>query len=63
MLNTKLLKQLRKEKGLTQEELAKKVGVGQSYINKLEKGFKNPALDTLQRIGKVLGVDYKTLLK
>ena len=63
MINTQLLRKLRKELGLSQEELATKVGIGQSYICKFERGIKDPSLPTLKRIGKVLGVDYKELLK
>ena len=63
MIDTKLMRKLRKEKGLTQGELAEKVGVGQSAISKFEKGFDEPSIATLCRIGKVLGVDYKALLK
>lgn len=37
---------MRKKKGLTQEELAEKVGVSQSMINHIEKGKKRPSLDT-----------------
>ena len=36
----------RKKKGLTQEELAERVGVSQSMINHIEKGKKKPSLDT-----------------
>ena len=63
MINTKLMRRLRKELGLTQEQLAVKVGIGQSYICKFERGDKDPSLPTLKRIGKALGVDYKELLK
>ena len=63
MIDTKLLRKLRKDLGLTQNELALKVGVGQSYINKIERGFTDPSLPTLKRMGKVLGIDYKELLK
>jgi transcriptional regulator with XRE-family HTH domain len=39
--------------GLTQKELAEKVGVSQAYIAKLEGGEANP---TLERIGSLLAV-------
>ena len=39
--------------GLTQKELASKVGVSQAYIAKLEGGEANP---TLERIGSLLAV-------
>ena len=45
-----LIKQARKEKGLTQEELAKLAGTNKSYISKLEKDLKDIRFSTLQRI-------------
>jgi DNA-binding XRE family transcriptional regulator len=62
-VNTKLLRSLRKENGLTQGELADKVGIGQSFISKIEKGHLEPSLATLGRLAKVLGTDIKSLLK
>jgi DNA-binding XRE family transcriptional regulator len=45
-----LLHQARLEKGLTQEELAKRVGTTKSYISKVENNVKEVRLSTLQRI-------------
>lgn len=36
----------RKKKGMTQEELAERVGVSQAMINFIEKGKKKPSLET-----------------
>ncbi len=47
------LAKARAELGLTQKELATKVGVSQAYIAKLEGGEANP---TLERIGSLLAV-------
>ncbi len=45
----------RKESGLTQKELANRVGMTQSDISKLENGMANPSLKTLQRLATGLG--------
>ena len=45
-----LLHQARLEKGLTQEELAAKVGTTKSYISKIENNIKEVRLSTLQKI-------------
>lgn len=45
-----LLYEARIEKGLTQEELAKKVGTTKSYISKIENNVKEVRLSTLQKI-------------
>lgn len=45
-----LLQQARIEKGLTQEELATKVGTSKSYISKIENNVKEVRISTLQKI-------------
>lgn len=45
-----MLLQARKEKGLTQQELAEKVGMTKSYISKIENNIKEVRLSTLQKI-------------
>jgi len=45
-----LLYKARLEKGMTQTELAEKVGTTKSYISKIENNVKEVRLSTLQRI-------------
>jgi len=45
-----LIHEARLEKGLTQEELAEKVGTTKSYISKIENNIKEVRLSTLQKI-------------
>lgn len=45
-----LLHEARLEKGLTQEELAEKVGTTKSYISKIENNIKEARISTLQKI-------------
>jgi ribosome-binding protein aMBF1 (putative translation factor) len=45
-----LIHEARVEKGLTQEELAEKVGTTKSYISKIENNVKEVRISTLQRI-------------
>ncbi len=45
-----LILEARKEKGLTQAELAEKVGTTKSYISKIENNVKEARLSTLQKI-------------
>ena len=50
------IKQVRKEAGLTQVNLAKKTGLPQSHISKLENGKHSPSAMTLKKIAEALGV-------
>lgn len=45
-----LIHEARIEKGLTQGELAEKVGTTKSYISKIENNIKEVRISTLQRI-------------
>lgn len=49
------IKKIRCELGLSQEELAYRCGMHASHIGFLERGHRNPTLDTLERIS--LGLD------
>jgi transcriptional regulator with XRE-family HTH domain len=51
------LRELRQRAGLSQEQLAVKVGVTASTIYKLESGRSKPSYDTLLRLSKALGVE------
>lgn len=43
------------KKGLTQEELAKKIGTKQSAIARLEPGSANPTISFLEKISQAIG--------
>jgi HTH-type transcriptional regulator/antitoxin HipB len=45
-----MLQELRKEKGLTQEELAEKCGTTKNYISRIENDASDIRLSTLMRI-------------
>ena len=47
------------EQGLTQEELANKIGTKQSAIARFESGTYNPTVSFLQKIADALGVQLK----
>jgi len=51
-----ILRQLRKERGLSQEELALESGYHRTYISLLERGQKNPSLRTIFELAKALEV-------
>jgi putative transcriptional regulator len=49
------LKELRAEKGWTQEELGKRVGVSRQAVNALETEKHDPSLDLAYRIAALFG--------
>ncbi len=44
------------EKGLTQTQLAKKIGTKQSAVSRLESGECNPSIHFLEKVAKALGL-------
>ena len=50
------LKKIREEKGLTQRDVAERLGVSIQNYNQYETGKRNPKLDTKERIATALGV-------
>lgn len=56
------LKKIRKDKGYTQEELAKKLNVVRQTVSKWEKGLSLPDVDILSKIANVLETDVNILL-
>jgi transcriptional regulator with XRE-family HTH domain len=54
---------LRKEAGLTQEQLAEKCGLSQQYLSGLEQGRRNPTIVTLYELANALGVSQVDLVR
>lgn len=51
------LKELRKGKGLSQEELAEKAETSPNYLSRMERGTENPTLDMLLKLSRALEVE------
>ena len=56
------LRELRKQKGLSQEGLAFKSGLHRTYISDIERGSRNVSLKNIEKISKALGATPKSLL-
>ena len=56
------LRALRRQHGLSQAELAERIGVHQTAISQWEKGRTSPDRRSLMKLAKVLGVSCDTLL-
>ena len=50
-----LIQEARLKKGITQEQLAQKIGMDKSYISKVENNIKDIRFSTLQKIIEGLG--------
>ncbi len=54
-----MIKNVRKERNLTQEELGQLVGVQKAQISKLEKGSKNVTIATILKVFDALKAQIK----
>lgn len=55
------LKELRKSKSLTQEQIAEKVGIEPVNISKIERGMHFPQPDKIEKFASALDIDIKEL--
>jgi len=53
---------IRKERGLTQEQLSELCGLSQQYLSDLERGKRNPTIVTLYEIAQALEVSHVDLV-
>lgn len=53
---------LRREKGLTQEQIEERSGFSQQYLSGLERGRRNPTVITLYELAQALGVSHVELV-
>ena len=52
----KRVRQLRRQKNMTQEELAEAINVSAAFISNIERGINAPSFDTLERLVEALDV-------
>ena len=58
----KLIKEQRKKKSLSLNQLSKISGVSLSHLGRIEQGYRRPSTRTLQKIAEPLGFDLYELL-
>ena len=63
MKSNEIIKRQRKEKGLTQTDLGKLIGVSKATIQKYESGeIKNLKSDTIKKLSEILDIDANILI-
>lgn len=54
--NAQILLDARKNSGLTQQQLAERIGADKSYVSRVERGLIIPSVSTLYRIAAAMGM-------
>lgn len=57
----KRIKEVRKQKGMSQDELAERADLSSQYISQIETGRKKGSLPTYNKLAKALGVSIDEL--
>jgi transcriptional regulator with XRE-family HTH domain len=57
------VRRLRERRGMTQADLAERVGLGRTSMTNLESGKQNPPLSLLPTLARALGVDPERLIR
>ena len=57
-----MLRRLRRDKGLSQEELAHQSDLDRTYVSLLERGLRQPSLSSILKLSKPLGVSSADIL-
>lgn len=57
------IRQARGELGVSQEQLAELAGLDRAYLSGLERGTRNPTLETMRRLAQALAVPLHVLIE
>lgn len=57
------MKKVRLEKGMSQGDICRALGLDRAYISNVENGKQNLTLSTMEKVAKALGVSSSELLK
>ncbi len=57
------LKRIRTQKGISQGDIARALGIDKGFISNIENGKTNPTLATISKLAKAIGESSDKLLK
>lgn len=56
------MREIRKERGISQEQLALDSGLDRTYVSLMERGVQSPTLRTVAKVAGVLGIKCSDLI-
>ena len=59
----KNLRRIRTEKGISQGDIVRALGMGRGFVSNIENGKGNPTLTTIAKLAKALSVPLEDLIK
>jgi len=61
MRNRNMIKEIRKKKGLSQDQLASAAGITRPYLSEIERGLREPGAGVAQRLCRELGEPFEVV--
>ena len=58
-----VIKKWRGKTGISQDELAWRAELHRTYVSDIERGARNPSLQSIERLAKALNVSFSTLFQ
>ena len=55
------IKEIRRSKGLSQEQLAEKADINSKYLSRMERGTENPTLDMFIKLSNALEIEMREM--
>jgi len=62
MIDHKLIREIRQKRNITLQELSKRTNLSVSYLSEIERGKKQPSLDTIEKLAKALNISKEGLI-
>lgn len=59
----KALREIRKKRGLSQLDVSTACDLDRAYMSELERGLKNPSLETIFRLGDAMKISAADIIK
>ncbi len=59
----KVLERARRDRGLSQEDLAYRAGLHRTYVSLIERGLRNPTIDVGDALAHALGTHLSELIR
>lgn len=56
------LREIRSQKGISQEELAERAGLHRTYVSSVERGERNISIMNIEKLARALGVTLADLM-
>ena len=62
-MDVSILREMRKVKGITQGDMARRLGIDQSWLSQIERGKKSTTIDMIERMAAEVDCELRIIIK